>query len=195
MRAKDIRVPGGYSRRCVGRKLRPQRRIKSERIGMPRSGVYADRALQLRNGDAIEDDAAVAQRIPKGSGAGTIRRAEAADQLGRQTRLICEDGSNVPTSHDFIHDSALIGYRLTLAEWQVVGAIGVEGMSNVEECRAVAHAQVAHGEQPECTSPGVSRMNPQRMAPSVVHVELQAVPLSLTPVHLKCVIVAKARIR
>src|SRR5207237_483611 len=131
--------------------FRSLRRIKSERISMPWGGVYAHRILQLRNRDAIEDNAAVAQRITKGSGAGTIGRAESADQLGRQARLIRYDGSNVPASHDLVDDSSAVGHSLTLAEWQVVRAIGMEGMPNVEECWPVAQPQVAHGEQPECT--------------------------------------------
>src|SRR6266480_1422047 len=131
MRAKHIRVPSRYSGSRVGRKQRPLRRIKSERISMPWGGVYAHRILQLRNRDAIEDNAAVAQRITKGSGTGTIGRAESADQLGRQARLIRYDGSNVPASHDLVDDSSAVGHSLTLAEWQVVRAIGLEEVNRV----------------------------------------------------------------
>src|SRR5947207_11180895 len=129
MRAKNIRVPSRYSGSRVGRKQRPLRRIKSERISMTWGGVYAHRILQLRNRDAIEDNAAVAQRITKGSGTGTIGRAESADQLGRQARLIRYDGSNVPASHDLLDDSSAVGHSLTPPQWHVVRASGSEGMS------------------------------------------------------------------
>src|SRR5215472_4934624 len=200
MRAKEIRVPIRYSGGRVGQKLRPQRRIKSESISFAWSGVYAHRALQLRNCDAIQDDAAVSQietawSIAKRGRSWTICRAESANQLRRQARLIRYDGSNVPASHDLVDDSSAVGHSLALAEWQVIRAIGMEGMPDVEECWPVAHPQVAHGEQPEGPRPRVSRLNAQSMAPGIVHVELHAVPRSLTPIHLKGVIVAKAGIR
>src|SRR5215472_2306939 len=168
MRAKDIRVPGRYSGGGIGQKLRPQRRIKSESISFAWSGVYAHRALQLRNCDAIQDDPAVSQietawSITKGGRRWTICRAESANQLGRQARLIRDDGSNVPASYDLVDDSSAVGHSLTLAEWQVVGAICMEGMPNVEQCWTVAHPQVAHGEQPEGPCPRVSRLNAQSM--------------------------------
>src|SRR2546429_9344665 len=94
-RSKDIRVPSRYSGSRVGRKQRPLRRIKSERISMPWGGVYAHRILLLGNRDAIEDNAAVAQRITKGIGAGTFGRTESADQLGRQAVMIRYHVSNI----------------------------------------------------------------------------------------------------
>src|SRR5262249_28684152 len=137
MRAVDIRIASRYPGCRVSRKQRPLRRIKSESISLPRSGIYSNRTLQLRNGNAIQDDASVAQRIPKRSGGRAIGRAESADQLGWQARLIGEDGSNVPASDDLVDDSSAVRQRLTLAEGQVVCAIGMEDVPHIKQRGAV----------------------------------------------------------
>src|SRR5215472_8307742 len=70
----------------------------------------------------------------------------------------------------------------------------MEDVPDIKQGGAVALPQVTHGKEPERPCPSIPRLNAQGMTPGVVCVELRAVPLPLTPVHLKGVIVAKARI-
>ena len=70
----------------------------------------------------------------------------------------------------------------------------MEDVPDIKQRGAVTLAQVTHGKEPECSGPRVPRLDSQRMAPGVVGVELHAVPMSLPPIHLEGVVVAKARI-
>src|SRR5215472_17353701 len=70
----------------------------------------------------------------------------------------------------------------------------MEGVTNIKQRWSVTQAQIAHREQPECSCPRVPGLNTESMAPSVIDVELHAVPRPLTPVHLKRVVVSEALI-
>src|SRR2546428_13186586 len=107
-------------------------------MGFAGSGGYSDGMLDWQNGDAFQDNAATAKIDPawsvtKGSRGGTIGGAESADQLRRQTRLVSQNGSNTPASHYPVHDSAAVGHGLTLAEGQVVGAVGMEDVPDIKQ--------------------------------------------------------------
>src|SRR5207245_4629779 len=96
--------------------------------------VNTNGVLQLRHGDPIQDDSAVAI---------VVKRAESAEQLKRSSSVIGDDGSGCPTPQDPIDCPTVVQEFLAFSDRQIVGSIDMHGVANVKESRTVALAQIA----------------------------------------------------
>src|SRR6185437_8129486 len=149
-------------------------------ILLQRHAVFAHGVLQLRNADAIEIHAAIAEVVD-----GEIT----ALHLERRAGLEGEDGSERPPTNDAAEHAGLVEIAFAGAERQVIGAAGVHRVADIVGDGRIAHTQIAQAELVELTGPLAGRRpDAQGVAPGVVHVELHTVPLLLAEIHLQAVV-------
>ena len=182
VRPVEPRSPAERSWSCIGLERSILQVFGVNDVHMRRSWnrVHAHRALKLRQRNPIQQDSAVAI---------VVKGVIPAKNPEGSPAMVGEYGSSRPPSNDSVNCASPVQEWFSFSEREVVSPIDVNGMPYVIKCRAVALAKVPDGELIDDSLPLVGRRGPKGVAPRIIGIKLQTVPLPLAEVYLEALVV------